>query len=159
MIKPLLLLRRRFASIRWRTRITLWAAATLAGLLVVMFARLADLALMQFAQQTTERPWLPFIYTPLIGMLVVWLTTRFFTGAQGSGIPQVIAATRLAHQGKPVNHLLSLRLAFAKIGLGTLALTGAFRQGARAPRFKWPLRSCTSFTATCPMRGLSAPRT
>ncbi|NCE83719.1 chloride channel protein [Pseudomonas sp. Q1] len=133
MIKPLLLLRRRFASVRWRTRVTLWVAATCAGLLVVMFARLADLALMQFAQQTAGRPWLPFIYTPLVGMLVVWLTTRFFAGAQGSGIPQVIAATRLAHQGKPVSRLVSLRIAFAKIGLGTLALTGGFSAGREGP--------------------------
>lgn len=133
MIKPILLIRRRFASIRWRTRVTLWVAATLAGLLVVMFARLADLALMQFAQQAVARPWLPFIYTPLIGMFVVWMTSRFFTGAQGSGIPQVIAATRLAHQGKPVNKLVSLRLAFAKIGLGTLALTGGFSAGREGP--------------------------
>ena len=133
MIKPILLIRRRFASIRWRTRVTLWVAATLAGLLVVMFARLADLALMQFAQQAVARPWLPFIYTPLIGMFVVWMTSRFFTGAQGSGIPQVIAATRLAHQGKPVNKLVSLRLAFAKIGLGTLALTGGFSSGRECP--------------------------
>ncbi|MFP3492874.1 chloride channel protein [Pseudomonas sp. SIMBA_059] len=133
MIKPLLLLRRRFASVRWRTRVTLWVAATCAGLLVVMFARLADLALMQFAQQTAGRPWLPFIYTPLVGMLVVWLTTRFFVGAQGSGIPQVIAATRLAHQGKPVSRLVSLRIAFAKIGLGTLALTGGFSAGREGP--------------------------
>ena len=118
MIKPILLIRRRFASIRWRTRVTLWAAATLAGLLVVLFARLADLALMQFVQQTAGRPWLPFIYTPLIGMFVVWMTTRFFVGAQGSGIPQVIAATRLAHQGKPVDKLVSLRLAVAKIEIG-----------------------------------------
>lgn len=132
-IKPILLIRRRFASIRWRTRVTLWVAATLAGLLVVMFARLADLALMQFAQQAVARPWLPFIYTPLIGMFVVWMTSRFFTGAQGSGIPQVIAATRLAHQGKPVNKLVSLRLAFAKIGLGTLALTGGFSAGREGP--------------------------
>lgn len=56
---------------RWRTRVTLWIAATIAGLLVVAFARLADMALAQFAQQTAERAWLPFIYTPLIGMLVV----------------------------------------------------------------------------------------
>lgn len=133
MIKPILLIRRRFASIRWRTRVTLWVAATLAGLLVVMFARLADLALMQFTQQSAARPWLPFIYTPLIGMFVVWMTSRFFTGAQGSGIPQVIAATRLAHQGKPVNKLVSLRLAFAKIGLGTLALTGGFSAGREGP--------------------------
>lgn len=133
MIKPITLLRRRFASMRWRTRVTLWVAATLAGLLVVMFARLADLALAQFAQQTSQRPWLPFLYTPLIGMLVVWLTTRFFVGAQGSGIPQVIAATRLVHQGKPVNTLVSLRIAFAKISLGTLALTGGFSAGREGP--------------------------
>src|SRR3546814_18231238 len=88
---PVPLIHRRFTSIRWRTRVTLWTAATVAGLLVVMFTRLADLALSQFAQQTAERPWLPFIYTPLIGMFVVWLTTRFFTVSQGSGIPQVIA--------------------------------------------------------------------
>ncbi|NWC95068.1 MULTISPECIES: chloride channel protein [unclassified Pseudomonas] len=133
MIRPRILLRRRFTSIRWRTRVTLWAAATIAGLLVVMFARLADLALTQFAQQTADRSWLPFIYTPLVGMLVVWLTTRFFAGAQGSGIPQVIAATRLAHKGMPVNKLVSLRIAFAKIGLGTLALTGGFSAGREGP--------------------------
>lgn len=133
MIKPITLLRRRFASMRWRTRVTLWAAATIAGLLVVMFARLADMALAQFAQQTADRPWLPFVYTPLVGMLVVWLTTRFFVGAQGSGIPQVIAATRLVHQGKSIDKLVSLRIAFGKICLGTLALTGGFSAGREGP--------------------------
>jgi len=133
MLKPLSLLRRRFTSIRWRTRVTLWLAATVAGLLVVMFARLADLALALFATQTAARPWLPFIYTPLVGMLVVWLTTRFFQGSQGSGIPQVIAATRLAAQGKPVARLVSLRIAAAKIGLGTLALSGGFSAGREGP--------------------------
>lgn len=133
MFKSITLLRRRFTSIRWRTRVSLWVAATVAGLLVVMFARLADLALSQFAEQTAARPWLPFIYTPLVGMLVVWLTTRFFAGAQGSGIPQVIAATRLIHQGKPIDKLVSLRIAFAKISLGTLALTGGFSAGREGP--------------------------
>jgi H+/Cl- antiporter ClcA len=132
-INPLLLIRRRFASIRWRTRVTLWVAATLSGLLVVMFARLADAALSQFSQRTAEHPWLPVIYTPLIGMLVVWMTTRFFVGAQGSGIPQVIAATRLIHQGKPVNTLVSLKIASGKIVLGTLALTGGFSAGREGP--------------------------
>lgn len=133
MTNPITLLRRRFASLRWRTRITLWAAATVAGLLVVMFARLADMALAQFTEQTANRPWLPFLYTPAVGMLVVWLTTRLFPGAQGSGIPQVIAATRLIHQGKPVDKLVSLRIAFGKIALGTLALTGGFSAGREGP--------------------------
>ena len=52
MIKPFISLRRRFTSLRWRTRITLWAGATIAGLMVVMFARLADVALTQFAAQS-----------------------------------------------------------------------------------------------------------
>ena len=133
MFKPITLLRRRFASMRWRTRVTLWTAATVAGLLVVMFARLADMALSQFTLHSAERPWLPFIYTPLIGMVVVWMTTRLFVGAQGSGIPQVIAATRLVHQGKSVDKLVSLRIAFAKISLGTLALTGGFSAGREGP--------------------------
>lgn len=133
MIKPFISLRRRFTSLRWRTRITLWAGATIAGLMVVMFARLADMALTQFAEQSSAHPWLPFLYTPLVGMLVVWLTTRFFAGAQGSGIPQVIAATRRANKGQDVSKLVSLRIAFAKIGLGTLALTGGFSAGREGP--------------------------
>ncbi|WP_338490517.1 chloride channel protein [Pseudomonas trivialis] len=133
MIKPMKLLRRGFASMRWRTRVTLWIAATISGLLVVAFTRMADMALAQFAQQTAERAWLPLVYTPLIGMFIVWLTTRFFAGAQGSGIPQVIAATRLVRQGKAINQLVSLRIAFAKISLGSLALTGGFSAGREGP--------------------------
>lgn len=133
MIRPFSFFRRRFTSTRWRTRLTLWTAATTAGLLVVLFARLADMALTQFAEQAAERAWLPFVYTPLIGMLVVGLTNRFFPGSQGSGIPQVIAATHLAKQGKSVDKLVSLRIAFGKIGLGTLALTGGFSAGREGP--------------------------
>lgn len=51
MIKPVMLSRRGFASMRWRTRATLWIAATIAGLLEVAFARLPDVALAQLAQQ------------------------------------------------------------------------------------------------------------
>ena len=104
-------LRGRLSSLRWRTRITLWLAALLAGLMVVAFAKLADLALTLFATITAGRSWAPFVLAPSIGMLTVWLTQRYFAGAQGSGIPQVIAATRLAAQGKAVNSLLSLRIA------------------------------------------------
>ncbi|MEB0042571.1 MULTISPECIES: chloride channel protein [unclassified Pseudomonas] len=126
-------LRGRFTSARWRTRLTLWTAATIAGLSVVLFAKLADQALALFATVTTGRSWLPFLLTPLLGMLVVFLTQRFFPGSQGSGIPQVIAATRLVANGKPINKLISLRIALGKIGLGTLALTGGFSAGREGP--------------------------
>ncbi|EPA96653.1 H+/Cl-antiporter ClcA [Pseudomonas umsongensis] len=45
----------------------------------------------------------------------------------------MIAATRQAHQGKRVDKLVSLHIAFAKIGLGTLALTGDFSAGREEP--------------------------
>jgi len=126
-------LRRRFTTARWRTRLTLWIAATVAGLCVVMFAKLADLALVLFAQITSGRSWLALLLTPALGMLVVFLTRRFFPGSEGSGIPQVIAATHLTAVGKPVGGLVSLRIALGKVGLGTLALSGGFSAGREGP--------------------------
>ena len=121
------------SSFRWRTRAKLWLAALLAGLMVVAFAKLADQSLALFTQLTSGRPWVPFLLTPAVGMLTVWLTQRYFAGAQGSGIPQVIAATRLAAKGKAVDSLVSLRIAFGKIALGALALTGGFSAGREGP--------------------------
>ena len=118
---------------RWRTRITLWVAALTAGLVVVFFAKLAEMALDLFYALIAGRSWLPFFLTPSIGMLTVWLTRRYFTGAQGSGIPQVIAASRLVAQGKSINTLISLRIAFGKIILGALALLGGFSTGREGP--------------------------
>lgn len=126
-------LRGTLSSLRWRTRVTLWLAALAAGLLVVAFAKLAEWALALFSLLIAGRSWLPLLLTPAVGMLTVWLTRRYFPGAQGSGIPQVIAATRLAAQGKSVSGLLSLRIACGKIGLGALALVGGFSAGREGP--------------------------
>jgi len=132
------LFRGRLSAFRWRTRLTLWGAAACAGLAVVAFTKLADLALHTFFELANTHPglpfpWVPFVLAPLAGMSAVWLTRRFFPGAQGSGIPQVIAATRLAARGEPVGHLVSLRIAVGKIGVGCLALLGGFSAGREGP--------------------------
>jgi len=127
------LLRGPLSGLRWRTRLTLWVAALCAGLIVVAFAKLAEMALTLFSLASTGRVWVPFLLTPSIGMLAVWLTQRYFVGAQGSGIPQVIAATRLAAQGKAVHSLLSLRIALGKVCVGALALVGGFSVGREGP--------------------------
>lgn len=127
------LLRGRLSTRRWRLRITLWLAAATAGLVVVGFAKLAEYALSIFFAAVDGRPWLPFLVAPLFGAGIVWLTRRYFPGSQGSGIPQVIAATRLAAQGKPVHMLVSLRIACGKIVLGVAALLGGFSAGREGP--------------------------
>jgi len=127
------ILRGRLSAFRWRTRLTLWAAAGAAGLAVVMFAKIADVALSAFFWVSGRYPWAPFVTAPLTGAIAVWLTHRYCPGAQGSGIPQVIAATRLGKDGKAVSGLVSLRIALGKIGLGALALTGGFSAGREGP--------------------------
>jgi len=127
------LLRSQFSSLRWRTRLILWAGAILAGLLVVAFAKLADLGLAAFYWLAAQGLWVPFLLTPAVGMAAVWLTRRYFPGAQGSGIPQVIAATRLAIQGQAVDRLVSLRIAVGKVLVGAFALVGGYSAGREGP--------------------------
>ncbi len=118
---------------RWQVRAVLWAAAGAAGLAVVGFATLAEQALALFDTIHRRWAWAPFVLAPALGMLVVWATRRHVPGAAGSGIPQVVAATRLAPLGRPVAALLSLRVAAGKIALGSLALAGGFSAGREGP--------------------------
>lgn len=126
-------LRGPLSRLRWRTRATLWLAALLSGLAVVGFAKLAELSLGLFESLVHGRAWLPLFLAPSVGMITVWITNRHFPGAQGSGIPQVIAATRIAAQGKAVDTLVSLRLAAGKVVLGAFALLGGFSAGREGP--------------------------
>ncbi|HEX8964474.1 MAG TPA: chloride channel protein [Rhodocyclaceae bacterium] len=132
--KPRLpLLAGRFSRLRWRTRLTLWSAACLAGLAVAGFAELSDIVQAWFFSLYGGHRWLPLLLTPAAGMAAVWATTRYFPNTQGSGIPQVIAATKLAEQNLPVAGLVSLRIAVGKIVLGALALFGGFSAGREGP--------------------------
>ena len=120
-------------QLRWRIRVTLWFFAALAGLMVAGFALLANAALALFFAMESRAPWAVLVLTPAVGMLTVWLTLRYCAGAQGSGIPQVIAATRMAGQGRAVDHLVSMRIALGKILLGAFALVGGYSAGREGP--------------------------
>jgi H+/Cl- antiporter ClcA len=118
---------------RWQMRAVLWIAAGAAGLAVVGFATLAEHALALFDMLQRRWWWSPFLLSPALGVFVVWATRRYVPGAAGSGIPQVVAATRLAAIGRPVTALLSWRVASAKVALGSLALVGGFSAGREGP--------------------------
>jgi H+/Cl- antiporter ClcA len=122
----------RFSS-RWRARAITGIAAAIAGLAAVAFSRLADLALRGFNMIVHDRLWVAALLAPAIGMAVVWATRRFVPGAQGSGIPQTIAAMRTLERHGAAQGLLSLPIALGKMVLGSLALLGGFSAGREGP--------------------------
>ncbi|MDE2422626.1 MAG: chloride channel protein [Betaproteobacteria bacterium] len=118
---------------RWGIRFVLWGFAALAGLTVVGFSELASVSLDVFFSLYQRYWWSPFLLAPGVAMLTVFLTQRFFPGSQGSGIPQVIAATQLARQNKPVSRLVSFRILIGKVFLGCFVLIGGFSAGREGP--------------------------
>ncbi|MBB2795899.1 UNVERIFIED_ORG: H+/Cl- antiporter ClcA [Rhizobium pisi] len=119
----------------WRPRLIFWFGAFAIGIISVGFARLADLAQRAFAGLTTSGAWgflLPLVITPLGFMLSAYLAARFFPNAQGSGIPQAIAARHL-RDPEDRTRLLSLRLVFGKIVLTVLGLLSGASIGREGP--------------------------
>jgi H+/Cl- antiporter ClcA len=117
----------------WRGRLVVWAAAATAGFIVVIFARASELAMAMFFSLQKSHWWFPLILTPLIGMLIVWLTNKWFSGAAGSGIPQVIAALQNEGKDGQCSSLVSLKLAFGKIALGVAAIAAGYSAGREGP--------------------------
>jgi H+/Cl- antiporter ClcA len=117
----------------WRGRLVVWAAAATAGLMVVLFAWLSERAIRSFFSIQIMYWWSPLLITPLAGILIVWLTNRYFASAAGSGIPQTMAALQLDEKDDRTSLLVSLRIAVAKIMLGTGGLAAGFSAGREGP--------------------------
>jgi H+/Cl- antiporter ClcA len=116
----------------WLRRIVFWGGAVAAGAVAVAFARGSDLALELFhwsAGRSVLWSWL----APPVGLAAVaWLTRRFFSGAQGSGIPQTIAALALPTPAAR-DRLLSMRIAAGKFLLTLLGLASGASIGREGP--------------------------
>lgn len=119
--------------IAWQGRIVVLIAAAAAGLVVVFFAKATEYAINLFFFMQKQNWWLPLILTPIAGMLIVWITNRWFKGAGGSGIPQTITALNQENKTNSYPTLISLKLASSKISLGLAAIAAGFSSGREGP--------------------------
>jgi H+/Cl- antiporter ClcA len=116
----------------WWRRLVFWAGAVIVAGIAVAFAQAANWAGAVFIHVTQGRPWLAFIIAPAGLTLSFLLTRHMFPGAQGSGIPQTIAAL---HMDDPVmvGRVLSLRIAVGKVVLTLLGLASGASIGREGP--------------------------
>jgi len=119
---------------QWKARFVFWGGAILVGLISALFALGSEKVSELFNHVESQNPYLPLIITPAGLMAIAWLTRRFFPGAQGSGIPQAIAALELS---PGMHHLrttiLSMRIAIGKILLTLLGLLCGASIGREGP--------------------------
>lgn len=118
---------------QWLARLVVLAYAAAAGLSVVAFSRLCDLAQRGFASVLALHPLTPLLWTTACTAGVVWLTRRFAPGAAGSGIPQVMAMLDPALPAAGRSRLVSLRLSLAKMVLTAGSLLGGLATGREGP--------------------------
>jgi len=102
------------------------------GLVAVFMAVTSEWANETFFHMVEKNSYLPFIVAPSGLVLIVFLTRKFFPGAEGSGIPQVVATLELGHE-KERSVLLTLRIAFGKVFLCILGLLSGASIGREGP--------------------------
>ena len=116
----------------WLRRLVFWVGAIFVACVAVLFAQAANWASALFLFLTAGRIWPAFIIAPVGLTLSFLLTQRVFPGAQGSGIPQTIAALHLRDQ-RLVGRILSPRIAVGKVLLTLLGLASGASIGREGP--------------------------
>ncbi len=117
----------------WSGRAIVMAFAALAGLTVVAFTWMTELAFSVFEQFQMALWWAPLLWTPLCTAAIVWLMRRYAMGAAGSGIPQVMAALDPGVVGHNRSLFVSLKLTFAKMALTSWGLLAGLSLGREGP--------------------------
>ncbi|HEY3849176.1 MAG TPA: chloride channel protein [Acetobacteraceae bacterium] len=117
---------------QWLRRLVFWVGAVLVAGVAIGFAALANRASDGFVRLQAPRPWIALLICPA-GLAASFLLTRYvFPGAQGSGIPQVIAAQHMTDRAA-IARVLSPRIAAGKIGLTLLGLCCGASIGREGP--------------------------
>jgi H+/Cl- antiporter ClcA len=116
----------------WRRRAVFIFGAVAVGAVAVAFAKGSDFAQLLFKRGVETWPYSPLLVTPIGFGLIAWLTRSWFDGAQGSGIPQAIAARR-SEDEKLRAVLMSARVTIGKVILTMLGLLIGASTGREGP--------------------------
>jgi H+/Cl- antiporter ClcA len=122
-----------YLSVRdWKTRLIFWSGAFAVGALAAAFTLASNWAMSLHDQIIVHSRWWTLLLSPLVLVIVVFLTRHVFPGTQGSGIPQAIAALRTKDDS--LRHkVLSLRIALGKILMTLLGFLGGASIGREGP--------------------------
>lgn len=119
---------------QWKARIVFWGGALVVGLVSALLALGSEHASNLFLQMNAHSPYWALLVTPLGLTFAAWLTRRYFPGAQGSGIPQAIAALQITPEMHHLRHtLLSIRIAIGKVFLAMFGLLCGGSLGREGP--------------------------
>lgn len=116
----------------WGHRLLLWCGALAVAGAAMAFSQASLLGNRLFTEAVRYLPVSALLITPLGFVAVLWLTRKVFVGAEGSGIPQTIAALKIPELAER-RSVLSLRVAVGKILLTALSLCAGASVGREGP--------------------------
>jgi len=127
---------RRYLSYQFPNEIKTYASLLLASIasviVITFFLEVSDYAQHSFKNLIGANPYLSFIITPIVFVGIVYVAKYYCHYVQGSGIPQLIAATD--SRNKSIREqLLSFRIALGKIGFIFLGMLGGAPIGIEGP--------------------------
>ena len=127
---------RRYFSHQFPNEIKTYVSLLLAGIasviVITFFLEVSDYAQHSFKNLIGANPYLSFIITPIVFVGIVYVAKYYCHYVQGSGIPQLIAATD--SRNKSIREqLLSFRIALGKIGFIFLGMLGGAPIGIEGP--------------------------
>ncbi|VAW70255.1 Chloride channel protein [hydrothermal vent metagenome] len=116
----------------WKANLVFMLGGLAVGLVAVLMAVSSEWANHTFFNMVEKNEYIPFLVSPLGFILIVYLTRKYFPGAEGSGIPQVVATLELGHE-KERSILLTIRIATGKVLLCIMGLLSGASIGREGP--------------------------
>lgn len=122
-----------FSDFTWIYQIVFWTGAIMVGLVIVGMTLLSEWAAETHRALASQWPWFSIVVPPAGLALTAWITRRFFTGCEGSGIPQVKTALEIASTAEERTRLVSFRIAVGKMVLPITGLLSGASVGFGGP--------------------------